>query len=640
MSETIQCGRCNTQLPVMLPPPCTSICPQCRMAHVIKPGESPRMTEEMPAVPPAGGPLKVGVEGEWEGAPFRITGRTRLSQGTARWNEWALRTRNGEVHFLSDAQGALHALKLRGPRANAPSPASLVVGARVELEPGEVFHVKERGESVVVGAEGELPFELQLGTRTAFADLSSVGGALGTLDWREGMDAPPDLWDGYPVVPGDLGLKAARGGANTISCISCHNTVTVHLGEATETVGCPKCRTVQVRDGDAWRGAAPAITDALDRIIPLGATGGLRGEALRCVGVTGRSCVVDGETYRWEEYFLVVEDARGGPVEARYRWLAHQDGHWTFLRPVSIGDVVSDGVGGQMYQGDVFREFSTVRATVDEVLGEQPFLVQPGDQAIMSDYVAPPRMLSLEATGNEEFWTLGDYVSPDELRDAFNLREVPTPHGVAPCQPNSARQSAWWMLILTLLFSLVIMLIYASVSRGAKDQTLLDVAVSPTVLAAPGPDGTPPADPAFYSDPILVPLDRKNVQVNVQGEVDNAWMTFDVALIHEASGEVRGTALDVGYWHGVEGGYSWSEGSRVDTSYLSDVRQGTNVLRVDVECERKPCPPYRLQLTSHVPRPLYAFLLILLLACFPLIAFAYAQYFETQRWMNSTHSAG
>ena len=77
------------------------------------------------------------------------------------------------------------------------------------------------------------------------------------------------------------------------------------------------------------------------------------------------------------------------------------------------------------------------------MLGEFPWQVRSGDVATVSDYVAPPLMLSAEKTPDETTWSIGEYTDGRQLWQAFRLPgEPPRPVGVFANQPSPyARQA-------------------------------------------------------------------------------------------------------------------------------------------------------------------------------------------------------
>jgi hypothetical protein len=177
--------------------------------------------------------------------------------------------------------------------------------------------------------------------------------------------------------------------------------------------------------------------------IPLGSRGSLRGLPVEVIGFLERSVTVEGTRYPWGEDLLRV--AKGGG----YRWLSEANGHWVFLEPVSLGEVEERPGRGLRFRGANFRHFQGGQAVVDAVFGEAYWEVKVGETVRSEDYVAPPRLVSVETSGTERHATLGSHCEPAEIAAAFGLKGPRrTPSGVGPCQPNPHRANLgrWWLL--------------------------------------------------------------------------------------------------------------------------------------------------------------------------------------------------
>ena len=73
---------------------------------------------------------------------------------------------------------------------------------------------------------------------------------------------------------------------------------------------------------------------------------------------------------------------------------------------------------------------------MEAVLGEFYWEVKKGETTDVSDYVAPPRILSEEKYANEVTWSEGSYVPKEEVEAAFALKSpLPAPEGVGSNQP-------------------------------------------------------------------------------------------------------------------------------------------------------------------------------------------------------------
>jgi hypothetical protein len=93
------------------------------------------------------------------------------------------------------------------------------------------------------------------------------------------------------------------------------------------------------------------------------------------------------------------------------------------------------------------------------------------------------------------------------------------------------------------------------------------------------------------------------------------------------------------YYHGVDGGESWSEGKRKRKVYLSRPEKGTYVVRLAAQWEEGKTPPgFTLRVREggfRFPHFLLAFLALSVPAFFAVVRMAN---FEMARWRESSHS--
>jgi hypothetical protein len=108
--------------------------------------------------------------------------------------------------------------------------------------------------------------------------------------------------------------------------------------------------------------------------------------------------------------------------------------------------------------------------------------------------------------------------------------------------------------------------------------------------------------------------------------------------VNQDTGEAWQAARELGYYHGVDGGESWSEGSRSAEIVFRELPPGNYVLAVDGELDPS-SPPVQGQLkVSHTgPRWSSLILLFLALAPFPIFTRIRRGSFEVSRWAESDH---
>jgi hypothetical protein len=333
---------------------------------------------------------------------------------------------------------------------------------------------------------------------------------------------------------------------------------------------------------------------------------------------------------------------------------------------VPAGEVV-EGLRGPVWRGELYRTFSEVDADVTGVLGEFYWAVALGERVHAVDYVAAAEALSEERGEEEVNWSHAVYLPTGEVAAAFKIaKPIRPPQGVGMMQPNPWEQHLsgmkWW--VLAGLAGVVFVFILLS-TRTSK--VVFDESFQPGALyARPGVTGpsTPPpapkegedippdqdvaADPAHpengtvrISAPFRIDQARRNMEAELDTNVDNSWAGVAAALVNQTTGEVDEFALESSYYHGVDGGEAWSEGSRRDSTFLSAVAPGEYVLRVESIWEpNKPPPRVHLKLTHGVARVTHFFLALGLILILPVFALWRRSAFERTRWEESNVGGG
>jgi hypothetical protein len=575
--------------------------------------------------------LEVGRKGHYERTPFELTGRAQLGHAAGGvWDEWYAAFKDGRWGWIAEAQGRFYLTFQRDLRqADAVAPFdSLALGATLRPVAGAgTLTIAEKGTATYVSAEGEIPYRLVPGATYRYADLSGRDGEFGTLDYSA---EPPLVYLGRQVTLDDLGLPAnlkprQREGRHVealhLNCPQCGGPLELHAPDKTERVGCPNCGALL----DAHQGQL-ALLKALDteRVkpsIPLGTVGTLAGQQYTVIGFLRRSVRLVGVRYYWQEYLLY--ESRLG-----FRWLVQSDEHWNFVEPLPPGAVHKTG-GNAIYDGDLFKRFQGALARVEQVLGEFYWKVEAGEEVQTTDYVRPPRMLALEVTGGdaegEINWSLGTYLPRADVAKAFGVQGLPAPYTIGPNQPFPfwGVYRTWGFLFLAAL--LLGCLVFAThSSQKVFEQTFqfqpLAAAEQTRVL---------------FSEPFDL-KDHRNVRITARSNLENSWLYLDGALINEETDLVQLFAVPVEYYHGVEDGEAWSEGSQQAATYVSALPAGKYTLRLEVEWERHQSPAtVDVRIDQGVPRALHWFLTLLALSVVPACVLIGHFVFEKRRWEDS-----
>lgn len=573
--------------------------------------------------------LQLGLEGDYEGAPpFRLVGRLQLDYGAGTWDEWLMAFSDESWAWLSEAQGRFHYM---GQAALPPLPRfdQIQPGQTVDLGPPGTYVVAEVRTARFASARGELPFAVAPGSELHYADLSGPKGELATIDYGTGLGAEA-LYVGSEVTLDQLGFsalpdaedRATRVGGDDLKCPQCSGPLEVRAPDQAQRIGCPYCGSLL----DATRDLAVLEALArpqLDPWIPLGSKGRFGESEYAVIGVMERSVTVEEVRYPWTEYLLYK------PGSA-FRWLVEAKGHWSFVEPLAAG-FIGDRWGEPTYEERKFSHFQSGTAIVDHVLGEFYWAVARGEQTQTDDYVAPPRMLSKEASESEINWSLGTYVEPDAVWKAFRLEgSPPQRQGVGPHQPSPFGDSKQVFMRALLAVAALVVLYLGFLAVAAR--TVHRESVRVPAAAAPG---APEA--ATFAGPFEVPADS-NLQVNVEAPVSNSWLYLEGALINDETGAVDEFDVEVSYYTGVDSDGSWSEGGTSSTRYIPAVPAGRYTLRLAPQWETGRAPSsYDVTVRNRVPRFYHLFLAVLALMAWPALRLWRYFRFETERWSESDH---
>ncbi len=645
-----------------------AVCGYCK-ALASRKDRNPELLGKVASLVDTGSPLALGATGRFTGRAFTLAGRVQLKHPLGGvWDEWYLALDDGRWGWLAEAQGRFYLTFAQAPHGALPGVASLQAGGPADLGPDGQWTVGEVSEALFHSAEGEIPWAVEPGGRYHYADLSGRSGAFATLDYSED---PPLLFLGRQVELRELGLRGGtsqptRIATQNLNCPHCGGPLALRAPDQTQRVGCPGCGSLLSAEGGKLAFLRSLEQPHPELSIPLGAEGTLGGEKLICIGQLRRSCRVDGTTYPWNEYLLL--DSQHG-----FRWLVQSDGHWSLAVALAPGECPSVRAQERNITalGSKWRRFQDVEAVVEGVWGEFYWQVEQGERVQVSEFIAPPRSLTRELQphpngGEEVNWSLSTYLESVEVVTAFHLPgKLPRPVGISSFQPNPHRtmleKTALWVvgaLGLLLLVILAESVTHRNVELFGQRLDLFELTPGLMNTAGePAPMGirarntrpirtTPaapaePQEPVFFSDPITIADGRKNLAFTLKAPVNNAWVGVEGALVSETTGVAELFLVESSYYHGVDGGESWSEGGQADTVFLDAVPPGTYVLRLAPQWEGR-VPPVRaieVQLHQGVMRWLYPGLALLAILAVPLLMLFRLAAFETRRWQESMYTS-
>lgn len=590
-----------------------------------------------------GSPLKRNLPGKYHGSGFRITGRTQMRHAAGGvWDEWYAAFDDGRWGWIAEAQGRFY-VTFRVEAHDLPPRAVIEPGGRYR---GELV-VDEVGTATVISGEGEIPWRVEPGSTYDYADLSGKGSRFATIDYSEEQ---PLLFLGEQTSLEGLGIatdeRPARGqkvAVGKISCSNCGGPLPLVAPEQAERVICPNCGGVHDLEEGNLRFLEVLKSRGPRPLVPLGTKGKLNGEEYIVAGYMQRSVTFDRK-YFWSEYLLFH------PVSRSFRWLIESDQHWSFAQPVPGAEVddssPSSAATTVRYGGQTFRIFQDALAHVEHVLGEFYWRVEVGEQVRAIDYIAPPRGLSKELSGQrgaqELNYTLSEYVPVDAIEQGFGVKGLPRPRGVGMLQPYAgiALGRTWALLMLALLLVAIVLGVTRAHTTVFQQQIDFEESASaswsdsstPSTVQRSGNE----ASRVLFTKPFTV-KGGQNLMVEASAPVNNSWIYIGGDIANEGTGMLDSFDLPLEYYEGVEDGEHWSEGSKSKTVYLAAVPAGTYSMRLEGQwaADKSP-PPVTIEVREGVFRWSHFFIAFLLITVPAILLKGRRAAFEAQRWNEAS----
>ncbi len=236
-----------------------------------------------------------------------------------------------------------------------------------------------------------------------------------------------------------------------LNCPNCGGPIELRSFTNAMTVVCPQCLSVlDAKDPNLQILQQASAQQRINPLIPLGTRGTLPSGIFEAIGFQVRTVYEDGQPFSWSEYLLY------NPYKG-FRYLTEYQGHWNDVR--TLNTLPEPSGSSVKVAGAMFKIFSNATATTTYVLGEFPWQIRVGEQIQVTDYVSVPKVLSAETTPDEVVWSMGDYMTGEQVWQAFKLPTPPPPaYGVFENQPSPYNDSATslWSTSLKLAFAALV----------------------------------------------------------------------------------------------------------------------------------------------------------------------------------------
>ena len=412
------------------------------------------------------------------------------------------------------------------------------------------------------------------------------------------------------------------GKAKTFSCPNCGGSIAVKAVGHSISAVCMYCSSVIDVTNENYRILKTANERTRPTLLTIGSRGRLAGILWEVIGYMEKTD--NTGFYRWEEYLLY------NPYQG-FRFLVQTKGHWSLFKILKKSitelalsrEITIDGIK--------YWRFQNGWTKVAYVKGEFYWRAQEGERSLVTDYVAPPYLLSISHNDQEINAALGEYIEAETIEKAFVLSSrMPYQSGVATNQPNPYPAEKviriWLTTAASFLLATLIQIVTAfSAANATVYESRIDIPAAEK-------------NQTFSTESFSLPK-QSNLQVATQAWINDDWLELDLALVNEQENTVKEAKQALEYYSGVDyEGYQWSEGEQNTKTLFAAVPKGIYRLLIDADTNvfQTGLP---ITFYLHVKRDVtnwsnYAITLLLLLIYPGYVTFRY-KYIESSRWSES-----
>lgn len=396
-------------------------------------------------------------------------------------------------------------------------------------------------------------------------------------------------------------------------------------------VACPKCFSYQevTENGLKFLSSFKNSNRPKEVCFELGQNIRVNNNSYTITGITQRN---DGTNLRinWREYVLNDE-------LNQERFLNEYNGNWQLVWALNEKSPLT---------GD-YNLFQKYYQDVNWAEGGFSFDVVDTNRIYSKEYIYPPKILIEEvyrtSNGKESNpeWYEGEYVEADEIFQEYqklgNATAFPSKNGIGATEPYKSQFYYKDVLKMSLIAFAVILTIQLYFMATSPTTTVFRETFSVADLKIDSVSTNLTSAKPIVSKSFSIDKTGK-IEIELASSVDNSWLESNITMVNESTLEELPIVIGNEYYHGYEGGESWTEGSTVASKDFSEVPAGKYHLLVETVTPAINGGTYTVRLQSGGIYWINIFIMLCLIAIIPLIKYFQEYNFEKERWADSDFS--
>lgn len=405
-------------------------------------------------------------------------------------------------------------------------------------------------------------------------------------------------------------------------CPECNKGITLQNSAESVFYACPHCHTLSQKRDNKFQ-TEKHFSKKVESVLALNAKCIVEGLTYEIIGY--RYLKEKKFSYYWKEYTL-------HHAAREHVYLSEYNGHWMLSKIVPSTEKLpkKNSTVYRHFNNTQYQLFNRYSPEIVYAEGEFDSSFLACQSRTYSEYVGGTKMLSSEQISDGEYiWYLGEYQYPDQIKALFPKAVLPKRKGIGAIQPYmrflTPNHIVWLALMVVGIFTAMQILLGVSATEKVLYNQAHVVIDSSGFVA-------PIVTPGFKIENSL--FGRTNLEYELFADVSNNWFETDVILVNDDTDE------EIGFQEGVEyySGSDWSEGSNRASSTISEVPDGNYHMVITTYSDRTvfhPVSNYEIKLKQDVPMWSNYFILVILLAIYPIGIVVGSNIYEGKRWSQS-----
>ncbi|MFT3932233.1 MAG: DUF4178 domain-containing protein [Chitinophagaceae bacterium] len=571
--------------------------------------------------------IQPGTTGKFNEKSFRVLGRIRVWCSESVFNYWTILFSDGQQALLAEAYGLYSILEaIAVPDDFFLSLQNIESGHTRELIKDELFVLEKKDGCRKWELEGESGIEHAF-EQFKIYELASV------LERRvTAFVFSKDVHVAYNATYlsfRDLSLQNLRKTtpfAKEIQCKNCSTAIKLKAFPYALSFACPSCCYAHVSENGNDFTIKNKYSPNGATVLPLGAKGSIKGISYEVIGFAEKE-ELNQYHAKWREYTL-YSSTEG------FAFLSEYDGHWIYVRETCNAPIVSKQTDTNLeFEGEPFELYNAYNYKMVGACGEFPYNAFDNNNTRVKEYISPPEMWIMEKDGKDNLnWFLGEHINPSQLKNNFTpCNELPQQTGIGALQ-SKGYVNINKLFVATAIAVLLLLGVHLLINSGAREKMLVSTSY----------DFTESSDTVnVVTEKFKLDKSYGNLQFKLSGDVDNSWFSVSGTLVNADNGKEYSIEKGIEYYHGYSDGESWSEGSKQDDAYLTNIPSGKYFLQISAIRENTSLNKigrFNLDVIYDVPSHRNLVFAIVLLLLWPVGWFYRMRYTEKQRWENSPFS--